>query len=252
MAAAADVQHLVTTEETIDLIGNKPLIPGAPYGIDAGFPGRTGGLTAQAFPGVGQSGPGEQSARPRHGAAGQVDRGGTFPFGLEQWPHALDRCRNARHQMDAVFRVAEGEGQSVGELPGAPVAQQQAPCVERAGHDGRQQPGTRDQVQTQVLECLDGSGTRGGTLTANHLLPPRFRIVQNDRRIASGSVQMRLGDLQDEGGGDRGIKGIAAAFQYRHAGAAGQPVRAGDNSERPGDFRARGEHGGKLQRCFAA
>ena len=54
-------------------------------------------------------------------------------------------------------------------------------------------------------------------LAADHLLGPRARVVEDDRRIAARAVQMRLGDLQGERRGRRGIEGIAAALQHRHA-----------------------------------
>src|SRR5580698_7344835 len=180
MAVAADVQHLVAAEEAIDLVGDEALVPGAPSGIDAGFPGRTRGLAAKPFPGIGQSRTGKQSARPRDGATWKVDGGGTLPFGLEQGPHALDRCRYPRHQMDTILRISEGERNCLGELPGAPVAQQQAPGVEGPRHDGRQQAGAGDQVEAQMLEGFDGGGARRGTLAANDALPPGLGIVKYD------------------------------------------------------------------------
>ncbi len=148
---SGDVQHVRAMKETIHLVGDEPLIPGAARGIDAGFPVVAGRLAAQPLPRGGHGGTREQRARTRHGAAGKVDLGRAFPFRLEQGPHALDRRRDARHQMDTVPRIAQRERQHVGELPGAPVAQQQAPGVERAGHHRRQQAGAGDQVEAECL-----------------------------------------------------------------------------------------------------
>ena len=51
---------------------------------------------------------------------------------------------------------------------------------------------------------------------------------------------MGLGHLQREGGSDRGVEGVAAALQRRHANRGGNPVCAGDDAERALDLRGEG------------
>ncbi len=67
---------------------------------------------------------------------------------------------------------------------------------------------------------------------------------------------MRLDHLQGEGGCDRGVKGVAAPLQDRHADRSGDPMGRGDDAERAFEFRTGGERiwidvghaGGKLAR----
>ena len=144
--------------------------------------------------------------------------------------------------MDAAAARSRSRIQHVGEFPTAPVAQQQAPGVERAGHHGRQQAGAGHEVEAESLEVRDRRRLRGDALAADHPLRPRARVVDDDRRIAARPVQVRLGDLQHERRRRRGVERVAAALQHRHAGLARDPVRAGDDAKCAGDLRAGGEH----------
>ena len=242
MAAAGDVQHVGGAEEPVHRLGDEAAVPGAAGGIDARLARVADGLAADAFVGGGERRAGEQAFRRGDLAAGQEHRGRRLPLRLEQHAHALDGGADARHDVDAVLRIADREGEHVGELPGAPVAQQQAPRIERAGHHRGQHAGRRDQVDVELAEFRQRRGLRCDALAADHLLRLGARRMQDDRRIAAGAVEMRLRHLQRERRRGGGVERIAAALQHRHADLARDPVRAGDDTERAGDLRAGGEH----------
>jgi len=74
---------------------------------------------------------------------------------------------------------------------------------------------------------------------------PRFAIFSGNGVRDTGEprglcVCDRSGHVP-EGGGDAGIKGVAAPLQDRHADGRADPVRAGDNAEGTIEFGARGE-----------
>jgi hypothetical protein len=58
-----------------------------------------------------------------------------------------------------------------------------------------------------------------------------FHIIENDRHIAAGPVEMRLDHLQGEGSGHRGVESIASLLKDRHADGGCDPVRGGDDTE---------------------
>ena len=156
------------------------------------------GLPAEALVGLGERRAGEQRARCGHLAAGQEHGGGRFPLRLEQRPHAFDRRGDARHDMDAVARVADGEGQDVARIPRCPsraaagtrrrTRRAPPPAAGRSPGSGRCRargifPASRPAARRPGRRSRAASGARG---------------VQDDRRVAAGAVQMRLGDLQRE------------------------------------------------------
>ena len=157
MAAAGHVQHVGGAEEPVHRLGDEAAIPGAARGIDAGLARVADGLAADAFVGVGERRAGEQRFRARAPCrrAGTPRRTTSTP--PRTAPHALDRRADARHDVDAVLRVADREGQHVGEFPGAPVAQQQAPGVERAGHHRGQHAGARGSGRCRARGILPAS-----------------------------------------------------------------------------------------------
>ena len=142
-----------------------------------------------------------------------------------------------------LLRIADGEGQHVGELPGAPVAQHQAPGIERAGHHGRQQAGRRESDRRRVARICPSVAACGATpwpqITC--CVPVRALCMMIG---ASPPGPFRCGSAtcRVNAGGDRGVERVAAALQHRHADLAGDPVRAGDDAERAGDLGAGGEH----------
>ena len=87
----------------------------------------------------------------------------------------------------------------------------------------------------------DGRFGRGRALAADHLGAAAFDVMHDDGHIAAGPVQMRLDDLQREGGGDTGVKRVAAFLQDSHADGGGDPMGRGDDPERAFDFRPGGE-----------
>ena len=138
--------------------------------------------------------------------------------------------------------VGDGEGEHVGELPGAPVAQEEAPGVEGAGDDGGQEAGAGDEVEPEGGEVRERRGGRRHALPADDVLGAGARGMEDDRRVPARAVEMRLRHLQREGGGGGGIEGVAAPFEHRHPDLARDPVRAGDDAEGGGDFGAGREH----------
>ena len=175
MATPRYVQHIGRAEELIHRFGDEAAIPGAARGIDACRARITDRLAADTFISCGERGAREQRFRCRPLAVRQVNSGRRFPLCLEQRPHALNRRADARHDMDAVLCVADGKCQHVGQFPGAPVAQQQAPGVERAGHHRGQHAGRGDQIDVESAELFQRRGLRRRALPADHVLCPRAR-----------------------------------------------------------------------------
>ena len=81
--------------------------------------------------------------------------------------------------------------------------------------------------RTLAADDLDGSALAG--------------VVDNDRHIAAGAVEMRLDHLQRERGGDRGIEGVAALLQDSHAHGGGDPMGRRDDAESALDLGPGGE-----------
>ena len=70
---------------------------------------------------------------------------------------------------------------------------------------------------------------------------------EHDGQVAAGPVQVRLDDLEREPGRDRGVEGVPAALEHRHAGGRREPVRRGDHPEGAAQLGARREgHGPPL------
>ena len=247
MALARGVEHFVEAEEPVDRLGDEAAVPGVAGGVDPGLARVALGFGADPGIGRGERGVGEQAAGRRHRAVRQVDRGARRPGALEERADALDRGRDARHEVDSVGGVADREGEHVGELPGAPIAEEEAPGVEGPGNDRRQEAGAGDEVEPEVGEMGEGCGRRGDALPADDVLGPGAGRMEDDRRVAAGAVEMGLRHLQREGGGGGGIEGIATALEHGHADPARDPVRAGDDAEGGGDLGAGREHRGSLE-----
>ncbi len=141
----------------------------------------------------------------------------------------------------AVLRVADRRRQHVGKRHGAVVAQQQHPGFERAGHAGGEQPGAGHEIEALAAVMRDGGAGRRHALAADHFRLAAPHVVENDRHVAARPVEMRLDHLQRERGRDRGVEGVAAAFQNAHADRRRDPVGRGHDAERAFDLRPRGE-----------
>jgi hypothetical protein len=144
----------------------------------------------------------------------------------------------ALDQRMTVLRVGNRGRQHVGELHRAVVAQQQHPGVEHAGHAGREQASAGHHVEAERTVMRDGRRGGRGALAADDLGFALLDVVDDDRNVAARPVEVRLQHLQREGGGDRGVEGVAAALQGSHPDAGRDPVRRGDDAERALDLRA--------------
>ena len=243
MALAAGVHDLLGAAEAVDRLGDEALRPGQPRLLDLldAIAAGAFGLAQHARVGVGQRLVGEQRAGRRQLAAGQVDRGRRRPVRAEQLRDRRDGGVRALDQRMALAGVEDRGRQHVGEPHGAVVAQQQHPGVEHAGHAGGEQAGARHHVEGLAAVMRDGGGGRRRALAADHLDLALAHVVDDDRNVAARAVEMRLDHLQREGGGDRGVEGIAALLQGRHADRGGDPMGRGDDAERAVDLGPRGE-----------
>jgi len=68
-----------------------------------------------------------------------------------------------------------------GEPPGPVPLEHQQPAVERARHDGRQQAGTGDQVDSSLPECVDRRCVRRRALAADDDDLVAFCVVEQSR-----------------------------------------------------------------------
>ena len=243
MPLAAGVHDLLGAAEAIDRLGDEALRPGHARLLDLLDPIAAGalGLAQHARIGLGQRRVGEQRADRRHVAARQIDRRRRRPMLFEQLLDGRDGGVRALDQRMAMAGVIDRGRQHVGEPHGAVVAQQQHPGVEHARHAGGKQAGARHHVEAAPAVMGDGGRGRRRTLPADHLDLALAHVVQDDRNVAARPVEMRLDHLQREGGGDRGVEGVAALLQRRHADRGGDPMGRGDDAERALDLGPRGE-----------
>ena len=120
---------------------------------------------------------------------------------------------------------------------GAVVAQQQHPGLERARHAGGEEAGAGHEVEALAAIMRDGGAGRRRALAADHFRLAAPHVMDDDRHVAARTVEMRLDHLERERGCDRGIEGVAAFFQCRHADRGRDPMRRGDDAEGAFDFR---------------
>ena len=243
MGRAAGVHHVLRSAEAVDGVGHEALRPGAARRIDLMLAAAARALRLAHDPpvGLGVAAVGEQGAGLRHPAARQIDRGRGRPVPAEQLLDAGDGGAGALDQRMALGRVAERRRQHVGERHGAVVAQQQHPGLERAGHAGGEQPGAGHQIEPEPAIMRHAGAGRRQALAADHLDLVPAGVVHDHGDVAARAVEMRLGHLQREGGGHRGIEGVAAALQGAHADRGGDPVGGGDHPESAVDLGAGGE-----------
>ena len=109
------------------------------------------------------------------------------------------------------------------------------------GTQAGEQAGAGHHVEAFALVMRDGGAGRGRALAADQLGLALAHVVEHHRHVAARAVQVRLDHLQREGGGDRGVEGVAAALQRAHADGGGDPVRRGDDAEGAVDLGPRGE-----------
>ena len=245
VAAAGGIHHLLRAAEAVHRLGDEALVPGVIGALDLLLPVAALGfsLGEDALVGLGRGLVGEELARLRHVAAGQVDRARCRPFIAEEVGQLPDRIRDARQHRVAVLEIADRGFENVAQLEPAMVAQQRHPAAEGAGNDGGEQARARDQVEAERLIGGDGGRLRSRALRAERLDLPRFSRIEHGWHVAGRSDEMRLHHLQHEGGGGAGVEGVAALFQHRHARGGGEPVGRRHDTEGAEDFGAGREHG---------
>jgi hypothetical protein len=150
----------------------------------------------------------------------------------------------ALEQRIAVQRIADRRRKHIGHAHRAVVAQQHHPGFECAGDAGREQSGAGHQIEAFALVVLDRRARRRHALAADHFRLGALDVVDDDRHVAAGPVQVRLDDLQRERGRDGCVECIAAPFQYAHAHRRCDPMGRGHDAERAFDLGAGGESAG--------
>jgi hypothetical protein len=178
----------------------------------------------------------EQTIGSRRFAVAQPLLGGRAPFALEEILDREDRRRHARQHRIAMFRVADGIAQHVFQRQLPVVAQQGHPAAERARHDGGQEARAGHHGEAQLLHALDGHGGGRHALAAQHAHAVFLRAIEHGGQLAARPVQMRLDDLQHEAGCRCRVERVAAFFEDRHRGRAGQPVRRRHHAESADQF----------------
>ena len=124
------------------------------------------------------------------------------------------------------------------------VSQQAHPPTKGAGHTRRDESGARHLAKAHLVDQIDRCRGRCGPLAADHLGLSARGVPQDDRHLATETVEVRLDDLQDKARGDCGVECIAAAVEHRHPALRGEPVRGADHSECAPQLRPGGElHG---------
>ncbi len=159
----------------------------------------------------------------------------------KQLRHGGDGGAGAFEQRRAVLRIADRRRQHLGKRHGAVVAQQPHPGLEGAGYAGSQEAGAGNQIEAFAAVMRDCCLRGRYALPANDFWLAAPHVMDNHRNVAARTVEMRLDDLQGEGGGDAGVEGVAALFQDSHADGGGDPMRRRDHPESALDFRPGGE-----------
>ncbi len=243
MRLAAGVHDRLRTAETVDRLGDEALRPALARRLDLLDPVGAGalGLAQDARVGVSQRLVGEERAGLRHRAPGEIDRGRCRPIGAEEIGDRRDSGVGALDQRIPGAGVVDRGREHVGEPHRAVIAQQHGPGVERAGDAGGKQTSARHHVEAEAAIVRDrGVGGRR-PLAADHLGLALAHVVHDDRHIAARPVEVRLNDLEREGGCDSGVEGVAPLLQGRHADGGRDPVGRGDNAESALDLGPRGE-----------
>ena len=213
--------------EAIDLVGDEAPVESVSRPVDPGLPAPGAGLLEDAPIGGGERRIAKEGSRLRRREIELRRRGPC----AQQRLGPLDRRSDAGNHRIALLRVPDRLLEDVVEAERAEVAEQKQPAVEGTRDTGREQPGPGNELVAQLPEALDGRRGRGGALAADDQRLAALGTPQHDRQVAAGPVQMRLHDLEREAGRDRGVEGVAAAFEHRHAGRRGEPVRRRDHPE---------------------
>jgi hypothetical protein len=143
----------------------------------------------------------------------------------------LDRRPDPLVQREAVLGVADGELEDVADAPGPELAQEQQPGSECPRHAGGEHAGSRHELVPELPEALDRRRGGSDALPAEHERLAALVGPEHGRDLSTGTVEMRLDDLQDEPGRDRCIEGVAAPLEHPHPGLRGEPVRGRDHPE---------------------
>jgi hypothetical protein len=191
---------------------------------------------------VRQVGVREALTRGRDPPVGEVDRRRRRPVLREHVRDRRDRPHGSGDERVAVACVADGGAEHVGEGERAVPREQVEPGTERAGDDGGEVAGPRDEIEAEVGVRLD-RGCRGcGALTAQDEGVTVCGAATDERRVATRAVEVGLDHAQREAGGRRGVERVAAGLEDPHPDGARKPVRRGDHADRADELRSGGEH----------
>jgi hypothetical protein len=114
----------------------------------------------------------------------------------------------------------------------AELLEQQHPRTEGAGDASGQQTRSRHEVEAERAEARNRRGGRRSPLPADYENLVPLGAVEDDRHLAARPVQVGLDDLERQPRGDRGVEGVAAQLEDRHARGRGEPVGRRDHPER--------------------
>ncbi len=239
--ATGRVQDLGGAGEAHDRLREPALVEGGAGVLDLPVAVARRSLGLAHDPGVGlrERGVAHPPAGARRGQP-QLPRAG--PLALEQVRHALDRGDDPPERRKPAAGVLDRMGEHVAEAQRAVLEQHQQPRAERAGHARRQQARAGHDVEAQLVAQQLHAGRRGrDALAAEHERLAALGRPRDRRHVPARTVEMRLHDLQDEAGGDRGVERVAAALEHGHPRPGGQPVRRGHHPEAARQLRPGGE-----------
>src|SRR5690606_28630281 len=170
-------------------------------------------LADDPLPRIGERLVAEDLAWRRHPAVRREEGRGGLPLTCEEILQACDGVRNAWQKRMALFRIVDRRCEHVGRGQRAIVAQQLHPGVERARYRRGKHAVAGDELQAFILVVLKRRAGWRRSLAAKHLRLAGARRVEDDQHFAGGTDQMRLDNLQHEGGRDGGVERVAALFQ---------------------------------------
>jgi hypothetical protein len=244
MPLAGRIHELALAEEPVDRFRDETLVEAFAGGIDLAeaIAARRFRFAQDALEGGRQMRTPETAAGLGRLAAGKPHFRRGRPFRAEQIFDVANDDRRVRHQTEALARVGDRRREHIAKAHAAIFRQERHPGPERSGHDRGEQSVARHDVEAEATEGGKRCRLRRNALAADHLYVPPVDAIENERHLAAGPVLVRLDDMERGSGRNGRIEGVAPAFQDRHAGRRGEPVRRGDDAERAVDFGSRREH----------
>ena len=137
----------------------------------------------------------------------------------------------------AVVGQINGGVQQFGQRPRTVPGMRRQPAVHQPRHRHRQYAFHRDAVAT-IQFRVGGIGRGAGSVANFHRAG--LAVIHHNKPVAADARHIRLHHIQRGGGGNRGVKGVAAPLQSGHTGLRRQRMPGANHPVTPHNHRAVG------------